>query len=321
MHAAELARGRWPDLLVQFGVDRKYLTGKHSPCPVCGGHNRFRFDNEEGRGTFFCSSCGAGDGFRLLELFNRWPFKKAAIEIERVAGMIAVKPSNQECLAKRRHELCERTWRQSTVVSSGDPGDSYLLRRTGLSVASTQLRYCRGLPYRHDDGRVSRHPAMVAKVSDSDGRGVAIHRTYLTASGDKADLPQVKKSLGSLPPASAIRLFPADREIGIAEGIETAISAALYFGVPVWAAISANGLKQWSPPAGIERVTIYGDNDLNGVGQSAAWNLAQRLIDSGIETKVEIPDLPGSDWNSALPFAKPSNQNQMFYRVTQRGFA
>ena len=37
---------------------------------------------------------------------------------------------------------------------------------------------------------------MAAKVLNSDGRGVAIHRTDLTASGDKAELPQVKKSLG-----------------------------------------------------------------------------------------------------------------------------
>ena len=76
MHAAELAVGRWPGLLVQFGIERNLLTGKHAPCPVCEGRDRFRFDDREGRGTFFCSHCGAGDGFRLLQLVKGWSFKQ-----------------------------------------------------------------------------------------------------------------------------------------------------------------------------------------------------------------------------------------------------
>jgi putative DNA primase/helicase len=88
--------------------------------------------------------------------------------------------------------------------------------------------------------------------------------------------------------------------LGIAEGVETALSAAQLFKVPVWAALNAGRLEVWMPPAGITKVMIFGDNDENQRGQDAAWQLENRLIDAGIETSVHIPDKPGTDWNDVL---------------------
>ncbi|WP_296818027.1 primase-helicase zinc-binding domain-containing protein [Thiobacillus sp.] len=48
----ELAHGRWPGILSRFGLTDKQLSGRHTACPVCGGKDRFRFDDKEGRGTF-----------------------------------------------------------------------------------------------------------------------------------------------------------------------------------------------------------------------------------------------------------------------------
>jgi putative DNA primase/helicase len=50
-----------------MGVDARFLTGRHGPCPVCGGTDRFRWDDKDGTGSFFCSGCGPGDGFMLAE--------------------------------------------------------------------------------------------------------------------------------------------------------------------------------------------------------------------------------------------------------------
>lgn len=66
----EAARGQWPAILASNGIADQHLVNKHGPCPVCGGRDRYRFDNRDGRGTFYCNQCGAGDGFRLLELFT-----------------------------------------------------------------------------------------------------------------------------------------------------------------------------------------------------------------------------------------------------------
>ncbi len=59
------ACGHWPRILPALGV--KVIKNRHQSCPVCGGSDRFRFDDKEGRGTWFCNQCGAGDGLKLVE--------------------------------------------------------------------------------------------------------------------------------------------------------------------------------------------------------------------------------------------------------------
>ena len=63
------ADGNWAGVLGGLGVDAQLLTNKHSPCPGCGGKDRFRFDDKNGEGTWMCSGGGdfqAGDGVALL---------------------------------------------------------------------------------------------------------------------------------------------------------------------------------------------------------------------------------------------------------------
>ena len=45
------ARGRWPGILTALGVPAKALRNRHGPCPVCGGKDRFRFDDKGGAGN------------------------------------------------------------------------------------------------------------------------------------------------------------------------------------------------------------------------------------------------------------------------------
>src|SRR3546814_9555329 len=64
---ADQCINRWPSILPQFGISPSYLTGKQTPCPTCGGKDRFRFDNKDGRGTYYCNKCGPGDGVQRSE--------------------------------------------------------------------------------------------------------------------------------------------------------------------------------------------------------------------------------------------------------------
>ena len=76
------AQGRWSGILPALGIGESFLTGKHGPCPLCGGKDRWRWDNLEGRGTWICSKCGAGDGIALVMQKNGWEFREAARQIE-----------------------------------------------------------------------------------------------------------------------------------------------------------------------------------------------------------------------------------------------
>ena len=60
------------------------------PCPGCGGRDRYRFDDQDGRGTFYCGGGGnpvSGDGFTLLNHVHGWNFKTAAKEVRIVLGI------------------------------------------------------------------------------------------------------------------------------------------------------------------------------------------------------------------------------------------
>lgn len=92
------ARGDWKNILGHFGITG--LGKKHSPCPICGGNDRFRFDDKAGNGTWYCSQGeanhalkkNAGDGLALLTDFYNGDFKKA---ISDVANYLGLKPDSE----------------------------------------------------------------------------------------------------------------------------------------------------------------------------------------------------------------------------------
>ena len=63
-------QGQWRTVLDNYGA--KLPSGrKHGACPVCGGKDRFRFDDKNGLGTWFCSQCepSSGGGLKLLSMY------------------------------------------------------------------------------------------------------------------------------------------------------------------------------------------------------------------------------------------------------------
>jgi putative DNA primase/helicase len=96
----ETAKGHWPSILGALaGLSQQQLTDKHQPCPLCGGTDRYRFDDQDGNGSWFCNKCGgktqsggAGSGMDLLMRKNNWDFKRAASEVERHLGIAKSRP-------------------------------------------------------------------------------------------------------------------------------------------------------------------------------------------------------------------------------------
>ena len=90
--------------------------------------------------------------------------------------------------------------------------------------------------------------------------------------------------------------------LGLAEGIETALSASELFGVPVWSVVAAFNFRNFVPPKLVRRIIIFGDSDKNFIGQREAYagaaEIKQRHPD--IEVEVRLPEQSGSDWNDVL---------------------
>ncbi|MGB3314095.1 MAG: primase-helicase zinc-binding domain-containing protein [Albidovulum sp.] len=289
----DLARGKWKGVLATLGVPEEALQNKHGPCPMCGGSDRFRWDNKDQRGTYICNQCGAGDGMKLLMAVRQWDFATAAREVEaiigRVAGELAPRaPSEDENRKKLREVLSS-----CRPIQRGDPVDRYLSAR-GLEehIYPSDLLTCERCWF--EDGVF--YPAMVAIVRDAFGKEINLHRTFL-GDGCKAPVDSPRRFMpGTLGEGSCIRLGPVNRILGIAEGIETALAASHRFMMPVWSALNAAMLQKWVPPLGVEEIVIYGDNDENFTGQAAAYSLAHRFRLKGIAASVSIPLRSGTDW-------------------------
>jgi putative DNA primase/helicase len=287
------AIGRWQGILSGLGVDPRFLVNKHGPCPVCNGKDRFRFDDKDGRGTWYCNQCGPGDGFELLKRLNGWSFQEAAKHVEQLIGTIQPGPVGKGQTQESKLSALRAVWSASRQVTKGDPVWRYLNGRLEVESIPPALRLHPSL--HHSEGGT--YPAMVAKMTYPDGTGASVHRTYLSADGAKAPVQTVKKFMAGKPlNTAAVRLSDVQEYIGIAEGIETALAASLRFQVPVWAATNAVLLESWLPPAGVKRVLIAGDNDASYTGQAAAFNLARRLIRDGLAVEIVIPKKVDTDW-------------------------
>ncbi|MBS0348950.1 MAG: toprim domain-containing protein [Proteobacteria bacterium] len=300
MDVRTAAQGRWRGILHGLGMDERSLSGKHGPCPLCGGKDRFRFDDKDGRGTYYCSGCGAGDGVKLAMALTGQGFRDTALQIERLAGVVQPVVGKPERSDEDKLQALRRVWKGSKPIQRGDEAETYLTGR-GLRLYDLpeSIRVHPGLQYMEGEVVVGTFAAMVATVTGPDGKALSIHRTYIQ-NGQKAPVAAPKKLMQGFPIAgAAIRLTPVSQVLGISEGIETALAASELFEVPVWSCISAQGVEGFEPPAGVEHVIVFADNDANFAGQAAAYRAAHRLKLRGFAVEVCVP-LTVGDWLDEL---------------------
>lgn len=139
-------------------------------------------------------------------------------------------------------------------------------------------------------------PALIAAVTDLDGRITGVHRTWLARDGlAKAPLSTPRRALGLLS-GHGVRVGSGPSII-VGEGLETVLSARdLAPWLPVVATLSASHLSALSLPKGLQRLYIAQDND--PAGRAAASRLSDQIQSTGIEVCLLVPR--GHDWNNDL---------------------
>ncbi|MFB0613426.1 DUF7146 domain-containing protein [Aurantiacibacter poecillastricola] len=186
-----------------------------------------------------------------------------------------------------------RIWREAEPLG-GSPAKAYLESR-GILAASPALRFHPRTPL-GPKGRTRYLPAMIAAVSLDEGP-IAIHRTFLSGNA-RADFDKPKRALGALGEA-AVRLFaPVSGKLGLAEGVESAMSAYALTGIPVWATLGNERFGLVSVPESVTELHLFVDHDAGGE-LAESRGLAAYARD-GRTIHVRKPSSRDTDWNDEL---------------------
>ena len=255
------------------------------------------FDDMRG-GVFGCYRQGIREAWSAADRATMSREQRAELARQVMAATAEREAQQRQQWAENAQRIAQ-VWAQCVPLVPGDPVTLYLKRRGfgGVWPLPEVLRLHRALPYWHGAEKPGTFPAMVAPIIAPDGRTVALHRTYLTADGRKAGVPSPKKLTGAAGPlaGACIPLHkPARGCIGIAEGIETALTAWCASAVPTVASYCAGNLAAWQWPAGAQRLVIFADNDK--AGREAADTLQSRAVRAGLRSSVMTPTDAGADW-------------------------
>lgn len=320
---------QWISLLVSYGVPADRLTGKACACPVCGGDDRFTYDNKRGRGDWVCRQCNngkamAGDGLQLITRLNRMGLYRLMRQLDggpaprvpnRAVMGRAPKPRRKPDATFMGNRL-NSMWDAAKPVSNGDLVMRYLGARVpGLRISSLPALRLGMLEYRHEKKVIGSWPGILARFELPDGRLGTLHRTYLERSApSKAKIvscdgeilaPKLNDMTLNPLQGGAVRLMePVDGEIGVAEGLESALGAHMESGVPMWYCLNIGLLRQFVVPEGlgIRVVHVFVDfDDIDpdtgkSIGVAGGLELAKRLKAEGFTVLVHRPRVRGTDF-------------------------
>ncbi|TGQ35768.1 toprim domain-containing protein [Mesorhizobium sp. M00.F.Ca.ET.216.01.1.1] len=177
--------------------------------------------------------------------------------------------------------------------------EAYLRERGIVHLQGTEsVRFHPRCYYRPDEhSPAAIWPAMIAAVTDLDGRITGAHRTWLDPrSRDKAPIDTPRRAMGMLL-GNAVRFGIGDDVMAAGEGIETVLSLrSILPDMPMLAALSAAHLAAILFPPTLRRLYVARDND--PTGDWACNTLITRARAVGIDTIVLSPQL--CDFNDDL---------------------
>ncbi|MCP4097751.1 MAG: hypothetical protein GY748_16070 [Planctomycetaceae bacterium] len=262
------------------------------------------FSVNDKKGFYHCFGCQQhGDildwwqkqeGLSFSEACNRLREEAGASTVNMRREISTKRQAKPDVNTERKQNEAQAIWEQSTTVS-GTPAETYFQSRCiELNIFSDALRFHPGL--QPDMRKPETFPVLIAGVTNSKSNIVAIQRTFLARDGKgKAAISTPKRSLGPVS-LGCVKLGAELSILGVAEGVETGLSAMELFRVPVWCALGSN-LSRIELPQIARNVVIFGDR--GRAGEEATAKARQMFKSQGRKVAVRFPQI-GDDFNDEL---------------------
>ena len=303
------AAGKWPYVLAGLSIDVPDSSRRHAPCPACGGKDRFRFD-DNGRGSFICNQCGAGDGLDLIKRVNNCDTTEAAQLAADVLGIdYRAAESAPDAASQRQRQLAadrqqREQERQKQAAEDADQRRATFARLyTGMRLRSIQGES----EYLQSKGLTGfKYPLMpdgslLLELVDESGAVTAAQT--ITPQGEK----RLIKGSAKRGAYYAVNALERPQSVVIAEGLATALTCHLIrTDALTVAAIDAGNLL---PVAEVMRrkypqaqIIIAADNDhQQGGPESGGTNTGKDAAEKAALSVAGWVSLPPTDnktdWN------------------------
>ena len=262
--AHDLNLGQWRQVLEGYGCHLP--SGRHhGPCPICGGKDRFRFDDKQGRGTWYCSHCEphAGDGLSLLSRYINKSIVDTAKELtDHLSTRTVIQPRRPIPTLEDENKIREQNYAQARKAA-----------QTLMNIAvNSQHKYLINKGIFEDcfvngemiiDYKGNRYRAGELLLVPVYKNGELINVQRITQDGVKRPLfgGEMAGGYHFLPPLPG----NSGRMIGVCEGYATGISARLLTNAPIYVAFSAGNLAAVAEMAIMEnpgcQLILFADND------------------------------------------------------------
>ena len=242
----------------------------------------------DGRVLVYCfGGCAQSDVIAALQRMGLWGDGPLEMHVNHPGYLTSANDRMTSQADREKRRWAQNIWDRAKPIR-GTHADAYLRARAiRVPPMCDQIGYVPALKHYESD---KTFPALVARITDDRGL-CAVQRIYLDSKlPEKAAITPSKMTLGPMG-EGAVRLRKANDTLGLAEGLETALSVMQLYGTPVWATCGTARLHAIEIPKTVKFLTIFADN--GKPGWIAANKAAEAYERQGLKTDII---LPGADF-------------------------